>query len=201
MGLKNFIICLGLVFSFTATLVAGEEYQIDRAHSRVGFAVTHMLLTTVRGHFNEYSGTINYDKDNIANSSVNVTITSSSIDTDNERRDNHLRSDDFLNAEKFPKITFVSKNVLEKDDGHVLVGDLTIRDVTKEVEMPFEITGSLETDRGTRMGFSARLTINRMDYNVKWDRTLDTGGLVVSDEVTIEIEGQAIHRVEESNPN
>lgn len=195
---KTLIACLMLLF-VASTVKAGEEYQIDRSHSRIGFAVKHMLVTTVRGNFKEFNVTINYDADDITKSSVNANIVTASVDTDNERRDNHLRSDDFFNAEKFPEIVFVSKKIVKNGDGHILVGDLTIRDITKEVEMPFEITDVLTSDRGNRFGFSARLTINRMDYGVRWDRTMDTGGLIAGEEVTIEIDGAAVQRKDKSS--
>ena len=197
---KNLIVATAIL-AFTNILFAGEKYEIDRAHTHIGFAVKHMLISTVRGNFKEFSGTIVYDQNDLSKSSVEVTIQTASIDTDNERRDNHLRSDDFFNAEKFPQITFVSKKVMKTDDGMVVVGDLTIRDVTKEVEIPFEITGTLKTERGTRIGLHAELTIDRMEYGVKYDRTLDTGGLVVGNEVRIELDVEAIARkaADESN--
>jgi polyisoprenoid-binding protein YceI len=190
--MKKIIFTLALFLSFTSLLLAGKTYKIDPAHTRIGFAVKHMVIATVRGNFKEFSGEIVYDEADITKSSVNVKIMTASIDTDNEKRNNHLRSNDFFNAEEFPEITFVSKKIMESENGYVAVGDLTIRDVTKEVELPFEITGKLETEGGTRIGIHAELEINRFDFNVKWDRTLDTGGLVVGKEVKIEIDAELI---------
>ncbi|MFQ5628974.1 MAG: TraB family protein [bacterium] len=186
------VISLVLFFSFAGLLFAGEDYRIDPAHSRVGFSVKHMVISNVKGNFKEFSGNIIYDEADISKSSVEVKIMTASIDTDNERRDNHLRSDDFFNAENFPKITFVSKKIDKTDNGFVAVGDLTIRDVTKEIELPFEILGKIKTQRGTRIGIHAEVQINRQEYNVKYSRALDTGGLVVSDEVKIEIDLEAV---------
>lgn len=189
---KKVFLTFALLITFTSLLFASDKFKLDGNHTRIGFAVKHMVISTVRGNFKEYSGTIIYDEADITKSSIAVKIMTASIDTDNERRDGHLRSNDFFNAEEFPEITFVSKKIVKTEDGFSAVGDLTIRDVTKEVELPFEILGKLESERGTRIGIHAELEINRFDFNVKWDRTLDTGSLVVSNEVKIEIDAELV---------
>jgi polyisoprenoid-binding protein YceI len=184
--------CL-IVTGVTGTVLAADTYTIDRAHSSVLFVVNHMVISKVKGEFNEFSGTIKHDEGDIANSSVDVTIKTASIDTKSERRDGHLRSPDFFDVEQHPEITFKSKKIEKTDAGLVAVGDLTMRGVTKEVRIPFEITGTITDPRGNRrMGISAKLTLNRQDYGVSWNQTLDAGGLVVSDDVGIEIELEAI---------
>jgi polyisoprenoid-binding protein YceI len=152
-----------------------------------------MVISSVKGSFTDFSGTIMYDEEEITNSSVSVTIKTGSINTGDDRRDGHLRSADFFDAENHPEITFVSKKVSKRADGHVVTGDLTMRGVTKEVEIPFIITGKITDPRGkTRIGVEGKLTIDRQDYGVSWSRTMDAGGLVVSDDVRIELLLEAV---------
>jgi polyisoprenoid-binding protein YceI len=176
-----------------ATSTAAEKYDIDRSHSSVGFAVRHMVVTKVRGEFNEWSGTILYDDKDITRSSVEVSIRVASIDTKDAKRDEHLRSPDFFDVENHPTITFKSKRIEKKENGLVAVGDLTIRGVTKEIEIPFDFAGTVVDPYGnTRLGLSAKASVNRQDFGVSWSKKLDTGGLVVGDEVEIGIEVEAI---------
>jgi len=173
--------------------LAADTFNIDKSHSSIMFAVKHMVVSKVKGEFNEYSGTILYDEADVTKSSVEVTIKTASIDTKDQKRDDHLRSPDFFDAEKHPEITFKSKRVEKAKDGFVAVGDLTMHGVTKEITIPFEITGVINDPWGnTRMGVSAELELNRQDYGVSWSQKLDTGGLVVGDDVGIEIEIEAI---------
>ncbi|KAA3663340.1 MAG: polyisoprenoid-binding protein [Calditrichaeota bacterium] len=169
------------------------EYKIDKSHSNIGFVVTHLIITKVRGEFKDYDAKIVYDTNNLSNSSIDVSIDVASIDTETERRDNHLRSGDFFDAEKHPKITFKSTSIQKEGDQLYALGNLTIRGVTKEVKMPFEMTETIVDPWGnTRFGAEASLKINRFDYGVKWDKKMDTGSLVVSNDVTIEIQIAAV---------
>jgi polyisoprenoid-binding protein YceI len=172
--------------------VAQEKYDIDASHSNVNFTVRHMVVSKVSGGFKEFSGAILYDEKDISKSSVNVTIKTASVNTQNERRDTHLRSADFFDAENNPDITFVSKKIEKRNDGHVAIGDFTMRGVTKEIELPFTILGKQKTQRGTVMGIEAKTTLNRFDYGVKWDRALDDGGLVVGKDVEITLTVEAL---------
>src|SRR5688572_5330046 len=136
--------CAVLLAAMTGLLTAStphraDRYVIDKAHTYVGFNVRHMMVTNVKGKFNKFDGEILLDEADITKSSANFTIETASVDTDQERRDNHLRSDDFFNAAQYPNITFRSKRVISKADHLSLVGDLTIRDVTREVVIPFEL--------------------------------------------------------------
>ncbi|MDZ7344551.1 MAG: YceI family protein [candidate division KSB1 bacterium] len=194
MRFNNFLITLALSFGATTGFAQPEKYEIDPVHSNIGFTVRHMVIAKVSGGFKKFSGTILYDEKDITKSSVNVTINATSIDTDNERRDNHLRSADFLNAAEDSVITFISKKIEKRGDGYVAIGDLTIRKVTKQIELPFKILGKIEDSRSKRIGIEAGLTIDRFDYDVKWDRTLETGGLVVSREVDVNLTIEAIAR-------
>lgn len=185
---------VGLLLAVVAiggSAVAADEYRIDPVHSTVGFNVKHMMVSTVHGRFNDFNGTIVYDDKNLAKSSVKVTIKAASVNTDNTARDNDLRSANFLDVEKFPEITFQSKSVEKKGDGYVAHGTLTIRGVAKDVDLPFTLSGPLNTPRGKFMGADAGLTINRMDYGVSWSRALDGGGVVVSNDVKIELNVEA----------
>lgn len=172
-----------------STTSAPTAWTIDKSHSQIGFKVRHLGISNVRGAFNEYDATILFDPDDLQSLQVETTINVASIDTGIERRDNHLRSDDFFNAEQYPAMTFVSKGVRNIDGSTFeLVGDLTIRDVTKEVVLEAELLG-LGTQRNRRKaGFEATTTINRFDYNLKWDRLTEAGGLAVGEDVEIILE-------------
>jgi polyisoprenoid-binding protein YceI len=172
---------------------AADVYKTDTAHTLVGFTVRHFVINKVRGKFNEFDGHIVYDESDITRSSMRGTIKVASIDTDNQERDEHLRSADFFDAVNHPEITFVSKRVEKRGNGQVLIGDLTIRGTSKEVTIPFAITGKIDGLRGeTVIGFEATLQINRKDFGVAYHRLMDNGGLVVGDTVDIELIGEAI---------
>lgn len=169
-------------------------YSIDTSHSEVGFTVRHMVFAKVRGQFKTWSTTLSFDAADPTKASLQVDIDTASIDTHEEKRDAHLRSADFFDAEKFPKMTFKSKRIEVAAKGHYkLVGDLTIRDATKEVTLDVE-----ETGRGTdpwgnaRLGYNAKTSISRGDFGLKWNQALEAGGVLVSDKVDIEVEVQVI---------
>lgn len=186
---SSFALCFAAAAGF-----AQEKYEIDRSHSNVSFTVRHMVVAKMSGGFKDFSGTIFYDENDITKSSVNVTIKAASINTQNERRDNDLRGDNFFNAATDSLITFVSKKIEPKGDGYIAIGDLTIRGVTKEVELPFKILGKIEDTRSKRLGIEAGMTLNRFDYGVKWDRTMDNGSLVVDKNVDINLNVEAVMR-------
>jgi polyisoprenoid-binding protein YceI len=192
MRFNRFFIAVFALGIFAATGLAQEKYDIDPVHSNIGFTVRHMVVAKVSGSFKEFSGTIIYDEKDIGKSSVKAAIKTASINTQNERRDNHLRSADFFDAENHPEITFVSKKITKSNGGFVAVGDLTIRGLTKEVELPFTILGTQKTQRGTLLGVEANITVNRFDYDVKWDRALDDGNLVVGKDVNINLTVEAL---------
>jgi polyisoprenoid-binding protein YceI len=172
---------------------AADIYKADVAHTLVGFSARHLLITKVRGKFNDFSATITYDEQDVTRSAMTGTIKVASIDTDNEKRDTHLRSADFFDVEKFPEITFQSKRVEKKDQHYVLIGDLTMRGVTKEIAVPFVVTDKITDPQGkTRIGFEANLRLNRQDFGIAWSKTMDNGGLVVSDAIDIEINVEAV---------
>jgi polyisoprenoid-binding protein YceI len=182
-----------LIKIFFATLIlssfviAQTNWNFDKSHSKLGFSVSHMVITDVDGNFKEFDGTIITEGDNFENTKIELSANVASIDTDNEKRDNHLKSDDFFNAEKFPKLTFVGKSFTKVDDkNYKLLGDLTIRDKTKEVELDVEFNGMVNDSWGnTRAGFHLEGVINRFEFDLKWNNALETGGLIVGEEVTI----------------
>lgn len=195
MRFKKFAVFMFALWLVASTALAGEKYEIDPVHSSIGFAVRHLVVTKVSGRFREVSGTIVYDENDIAKSSVNVIIKTASIETDNDRRDNELRGANFLDAENYPEITFVSKKIEKNEEGYVAIGDFTMHGVTKEIALPFTILGKIKDQRGnTRLGIETGTTLNRFDYAVKSNKALDDGSLVVSKEVEVNLTLAAISR-------
>ena len=174
---------------FIALLVAGSAFaqttwSIDKSHSKVGFSVVHMAVTDVEGKFNDFEGAVVSKSEDFNGAEVNFTAKTASIDTDNERRDGHLKSADFLDAEKFPEIKF--KGNLAKDGGkYKLKGDFTMKGVTKPVEFDVTYGGTVNTGRGFKAGFKLTGQINRQDYGVTWSNKLASGEMVVSDVVDV----------------
>ena len=165
-----------------ATATKTTTYNIDKAHSEVTFQVRH-LLTKVRGRFSDFEGTIEYDEEQPENSRVNAAIKATSIDTSERDRDNHLRSADFFDVEKFPTLTFKGG----------AIGDLTIHGVTRQVTFDVNFLGRAKDPWGNeRIAFEAETTINRKDYGLNWNAALETGGFLVGDEVKISLSVQAI---------
>jgi polyisoprenoid-binding protein YceI len=177
----------------TLTNLTGT-YTLDPAHTRIGFVARHAMVTKVRGAFNEFEGTGTLDGTNPANSRVQVTIDTASIDTRNAQRDEHLRGNDFLAMQEYPKITFASTGVRQAGETTFEVtGDLTIKGVTNSVTIPFEFEGAAKDPFGNeRVGLEGSVTINRKDYGVTWNAALEGGGVLVSDKVTLEFEVSAI---------
>ena len=172
---------------------AAETYRIDKNHSEGGFQIRH-LLTKVRGAFSDVEGAIILDREAAENSSVSITIQTASIDTNNGRRDNHLRSADFFDVEKYPRITFESSKVVKTGDGsYDVTGKLTIRDKSKEVTLPVSFLGSMKDNRGVlRAGFETEITINRQDFGVVYNRAVEAGGWLLGDDVKIVINLETI---------
>lgn len=165
-------------------------WQVDKSHTHINFTARHMMISKVRGEFTDYDITVNFDENNLTATTVDVAIRADSINTRDAQRDTHLKSPDFLNAEQYPVLTFKSKRVIQDSPNRGrLVGDLTIRDVTREVTLDVEYAGVANTPwGGTNAGFSGKTTINRKDWGLNWNVALEAGGWLVSDQVTIEIE-------------
>jgi polyisoprenoid-binding protein YceI len=178
--------------------IAGE-YNLDPAHTRLGFSARHAMVATVRGQFNEFTGTAHVDTAVPANSKVEVSIVANSISTGNEQRDGHLLSGDFFESEQYPDITFVSTDVSRDGDDWTITGDLTIKGITKSVAVPFEFTGSATDPYGNvRIGFEGGTTIKRNDWGMSFNAALETGGVLVSDKVKLEFDISAIKTPEQS---
>src|SRR3954453_14736575 len=162
-------------------------YKIDVDHSDIMFKVKHLMISTVTGIFKKFDATLEVDEDDLTNARVTFEADVDSIDTKNEQRDGHLKSDDFFNGEQFPKMTFKSTSVEKKGGNEYKVtGDLTIRDITKPVELQVEYNGSTKDPWGQeRMGFEASGKINRKEYGLKWSAVTEAGGIVVSDDVKL----------------
>ncbi|PJA77017.1 polyisoprenoid-binding protein [bacterium CG_4_9_14_3_um_filter_65_15] len=181
-----------LVVMAGASLAA--EYSIDNTHSEIGFQVRHLAISKVNGKFASYAGSFNFAPDKPQEWTAEVTIDVASIDTDNTKRDDHLRSPDFFDAEKFPQISFKSTGVTMSDDSEgTVTGGLTMRGVTKPVTLDLEFLGAVVDPWGNqRAGFSLSGTIDRQDWGLSWSQTLETGGLVVSDKVKLMIDVEGI---------
>jgi polyisoprenoid-binding protein YceI len=179
------------ISSFNLALRAADTYNIDPAHSIVSFAVSHMVINTVHGKFNDFTGTLSLEGNSVKQASG--TIQAKSIDTGIEKRDSHLRSPDFFDVDKYPTITFQSKRAQNQGGDTVLIGDFTMHGVTKEVSLPLTVKGPIKDPWGnTRIGLQAKTKINRRDFGLKYNQALETGGLVVGDEIELEINAEAV---------
>jgi polyisoprenoid-binding protein YceI len=182
------IVLLGVLAGGAA--VAAETFNIDPMHSTVGFSVVHLVINTVHGKFAEFNGTLEVDGNALL--SAKGTIQTKSVDTGVAPRDKDLRSSNFFDVEKYPTITFQSKRVEKRGGETVVVGDFTMHGVTKEIALPFKVSGPITDPWGNkRIGFHAETKLNRKDYGLTYSKTLETGGLVVGDEIGIELSAEA----------
>lgn len=174
--------------------IPGGDYKIDPAHSIIGFSIRHLEINWVEGRFKDFAGMIHYDESDVTKSSVEFTAKIESIDTGVEARNKHLRTADFFDAEKYPEMSFKSTKVERKSKDHyVLHGDFTLKGVTKQVELPFTITGAIKDPwSNMRFGVNAQTKINRRDYGITWGKAMESGGLDVGNEVTIELQLEAV---------
>ena len=177
----------------TLASLAGT-WTIDPSHSRVGFVARHAMVTKVRGAFNDFVGAAAVDAEDFSRSRVSLTIQAASIDTRNEQRDEHLRSNEFFDMDAYPQISFVSTGVAQTGPASMdITGDLTIKGVTRSVTVPFEFDGVAADPFGNRRaGFEGSVCISRKDYGVTWNAPLETGGVLVSDKIVLEFEVSAI---------
>lgn len=169
-------------------------WTLDQTHTRLGFVTRHAMITKVRGSFNDFTGTVTVPEEGINGAKAEVTINASSIDTRNADRDGHLKSNDFFDMENHPQITFTSTKIEANGGGGVdVTGDLTIKGTTKSVTIPFSYEGTATDPFGNqRAGFEGTTTLNRSDFDLTWNAALETGGVLVSEKVTLEIEVSAI---------
>ena len=189
---KSVFLALVAVLVQAGTVLGADKYVIDVAHSDIGFSVKHLGLSNVKGKFKVFSGFIMVDEKNLADCSVEVEIRADSVDTANEKRDAHLKTADFFDTEKFPTLTFKSKKVKKTKAGYTATGSFTMHGVTKEINIPFTFQKATDPWKKMRIGVEAGLTINRQDYGVNWSNLMDNGGLVVSNQVKIELAVEAV---------
>lgn len=178
----------------TSGVAAADRYVVDPSHSTVGFAISHMVLSKTRGSFGEYTASILWDK-NPANASLSGVVKVGSIDTRNADRDAHLKSPDFFDAATYPDMQFVSKGIkkTKKPSVYEVTGTLTMKGVSKSVTFPLEVSQAIRDPWGkTRMSFNARFKINRRDFGMNFSKVMDNGGLVVGNEVDVELDIEAI---------
>jgi polyisoprenoid-binding protein YceI len=192
-----------LIFFLNSSLpaMADSEYVIDPNHSSLNFSVSHLMVSKTHGVFNDYTGQIRYDPANLSATDINVTIQAVSIDTRLKARDDHLKSTDFLAVANHPLISFRSVGIQKDPFGKfVLTGNLTLRGITKEIAIPITINGPAKNMLGDEViGIEGQLTINRQDFGVSWNKTMDQGGLVVGNEVQIDFSVEAIQQKTEKN--
>jgi polyisoprenoid-binding protein YceI len=186
------ILSLILILALSTSVLSQNKWTLDKSHSNVRFTVTHLVISEVEGSFRSFNGNLESSKQDFTDAVVDFKVDINSIDTDNERRDGHLKSDDFFNAEKFPAMTFKSTSFEKKGENkYLLKGNLTIRDITKPVVFDVIYGGTAEDGYGnTKAGFKAKTTINRFDYALKWNAITEAGGAVVGKDVDIDLKLQ-----------
>jgi polyisoprenoid-binding protein YceI len=186
--MKKILIVFSVLFLQVAAF-SQTKWTLDRTHSNVRFTVPHLVISEVEGSFRKFDGTVSNNNPDFTDASINFTIDVASINTDNDRRDGHLKSDDFFNAEKYPQMTFQSTSIKKlKGNKYELTGNLTIRDVTKPVKFDVVYGGTAKDGRGiTKSGFKATSIINRFDYGLKWNSLTEAGGVTVGQDITIDL--------------
>ena len=188
---------LGVVFGLliVSAVMAEEEYEIDMVHSSIGFSVRHLMISNITGNFTDFSGTLIFDEKDITKSSVDLKIDMNSINTNNENRDNHLRTADFFDTEKFPEMTFKSGKIEKSGDDFILFGSFSMHGVSKEVAIPFEFIGKVKGPEGKQhIGFEGTTAINRKDFGITWNKTLDAGGLALGNDIKIQLNIEAVEK-------
>jgi polyisoprenoid-binding protein YceI len=191
--MKRTLLTAVVLAAALALPAAAADYKIDPAHSEVSFQIRH-LLTQVRGHFNQYEGTVNLDPAKPETSKVEFKIKADSIDTGVADRDKHLRSGDFFETEKYPEITFTSSKIKKTGkDTYDVTGKFTMHGVTKEITLPVTFAGTAKDPWGNqRAGFSTTTTLDRKAYNINWNKAVDNGGVLLGDDVKVEINLEAV---------
>jgi polyisoprenoid-binding protein YceI len=173
------------------------SWKIDPAHSQITFSIRHMMISNVHGRFENFTGSIDFNEADPTRSSVDVKIEAGSINTREPMRDNHLKSPDFFEAEKYPNLTFVSKRIEKVDDHHGrIIGDLTIRDIAHEVVLDTEYSGQSTLWGKTNAGFSASARINRKNWNLNWNKVVESGGWLVGDDINVNIDLELVKEAE-----
>ena len=178
------IFITGIILCAAIITNAQTTWNIDKSHTSIRFSALHMVVTEVDGNFKTFDGKVLSTSDDFANASIEFSADASSINTGNERRDGHLRSDDFFNAEKYPKVSF-NGNLVKEGSKYFLVGDFTMRDITKPIKFETRYNGVIQGRRGRKAGFKITGSINRFDYGLKYNSLIEAGGMVVSETIDI----------------
>jgi polyisoprenoid-binding protein YceI len=193
--MKTMLLGMTVALATATTAAAADSYALDKSHSNIGFEISHMVISDVEGEFGDYVIHLELDTESLSASSVHAVIQTASVDTDNADRDEHLRNEDFFNVAKYPTMEFKSTKIMEKGGDWVAFGDFTMLGVTKQIELDFELSGPIQDPWGnTRVGIEASTTINRQDFGMSWSKVMDTGGLMVGNDVEIEIKFEAIRK-------
>ena len=186
--MKKQIFYLAALLLVVSGTVAQTKWNVDKLHSNVKFSVTHMIVSEVEGSFRVFDGSLAASKADLSDAQINFSVDVASVNTGNEMREGHLKSDDFFNAEKFPQMTFVSKSMKPLGGNkYALTGDLTIRDVTKTITFDVTYGGQIKVGNGAKAGFKAKATIDRLEYGLKWAKAVEAGGLAVGKDVEITV--------------
>ena len=187
------LLALSLTVGLTTAALAADTYVIDPVHSTIGFSIKHLMVSTVQGNFKTFTGSITLDPKNTSESSVEATIETKSINTQNEARDTHLRSADFFDADVNPAITFKSTDIKVKNNIYTITGDLTIKGITKAITFPLTVLGPVKSPMNGDdvIGATGETVINRQDFDIKWNNKMDENGYILGDEVTININLEA----------
>jgi polyisoprenoid-binding protein YceI len=194
--MKKLLLSLVLLLGISLTTRAQQSWDMDKVHSAVKFGVTHLVISTVEGNFKDFEGKLSTKPDGSIDK-LEAHIKTTSVNTENDQRDKHLRSDDFFAADKFPDMVFISKSIKKTgNENYSISGDLTIRGVTKTVVLDAKYNGTIKDPWGnSRMGWTASTKINRFDFGLAWSQAIETGGLVVGKEVTITINAEFVAKV------
>jgi polyisoprenoid-binding protein YceI len=187
-----------LALLINAAVFSQTTWIVDKGHSKIRFTATHMLIAEVSGVFNDFEGKIVSNNEDFGDAEVSFTAKVGSLNSDNERRDGHLKSDDFFNVEKFPELK-VNGKINKEGDKYYLVGEMTIRDVIKPIKFDVKYNGQIDGRRGRKAGFKVTGMINRFDYDMKFSGALEAGGLIVSDEIEITVTSELNEQAEASD--
>ena len=188
---KQWVRGMGAVVLTAGMAFASDRYEVDPTHATIGFEVSHLVISKVRGHFKEYSASLQLDEDGTLLEAEAV-IQTKSIDTGVKKRDEHLRNADFFDISTYPEITFKSTSIEDRDGTTVMIGDLAIHGVSKQVEMPYKLLGPIKDPWGnTKIRLEASTTVNRADFGLTWNKALEAGGVVVSEKVELQINLEA----------
>ena len=195
MRYRTLIISVLFSLLLASAIFATDKYELDPVHTRIGFTARHLMINNVSGRFTDFTGNILYDEQDITKSAVEVKIQAASVSTENKMRDDDLRSANFFDIAKYPEITFQSSRIEKQGDGYTCVGTLTMHGVSKEITIPFTILGKVKDPWGnTRVGLEAELKVDRRDWGLTYSKTLDSGGLVVGNDIKIDLNVEAVKK-------